>query len=76
MISVYHPKWQERPLLIAVKRQGKEVAREEMLDYLAARMAKWWVPDDVVFVPELPHTATGKLSKMTLREQFRDYKLP
>ena len=76
MIGVHHPKWQERPLLVVVKRQGKDVTREQMLAYLSERMARWWVPDDVVFVPELPHTATGKLSKVRLREQFRDHQLP
>lgn len=75
LIGVHHPKWQERPLLVAVKRQGATVTREEVLEYLSARMAKWWVPDDVVFVSELPHTATGKLSKVRLREQFREYRL-
>jgi fatty-acyl-CoA synthase len=76
IIAVNHPKWQERPLLLAVKRAGKDVTRDELLQYLAGKVAKWWVPDDVVFVDELPHTATGKLLKTKLRDQFRDYKLP
>jgi len=76
IIAAAHPKWQERPLLLAVKRPGKEVTREELLNYLGERVAKWWVPDDVVFVDQLPHTATGKLLKTKLREQFRDYRLP
>lgn len=76
VIGVFHPKWQERPLLLAVKREGKEVTREELLAFLAGRVVKWWVPDDVVFVKELPHTATGKLLKTKLREDFRDYRLP
>jgi fatty-acyl-CoA synthase len=76
IIAAPHPKWQERPLLLAVKRPGKELTREELLEYLGERVAKWWVPDDVVFVSELPHTATGKLLKTKLREQFRDYRLP
>ncbi|WP_420473615.1 3-(methylthio)propionyl-CoA ligase [Noviherbaspirillum sp. ST9] len=76
IIAAAHPKWQERPLLLAVKRPGKEVTRDELLQYLGERVAKWWVPDDVVFVEQLPHTATGKLLKTKLREQFRDYRLP
>ncbi|MFC7518429.1 3-(methylthio)propionyl-CoA ligase [Herbaspirillum sp. GCM10030257] len=76
IIAAPHPKWQERPLLLAVKRPGKDLTREELLEYLGERVAKWWVPDDVVFVSELPHTATGKLLKTKLREQFRDYRLP
>ncbi|WP_395702410.1 3-(methylthio)propionyl-CoA ligase [Aquabacterium sp.] len=76
IIGVAHPKWQERPLLLVVLRPGQGLSRDAMLDYLGARVAKWWLPDDVVFVPELPHTATGKLLKTKLREQFRDYRLP
>jgi fatty-acyl-CoA synthase len=76
VIGVAHPKWQERPLLIVVRKRGQEVAREEMLHYLAGKVAKWWLPDDVVFVGEMPHTATGKLLKTKLREMFRDYRLP
>ena len=76
IIGVPHPKWQERPLLLVVRRAGQDVTREAMLDFLAARVARWWLPDDVVFVPELPHTATGKLLKTQLREQFKDHVLP
>ncbi|MBI5256903.1 MAG: long-chain-fatty-acid--CoA ligase [Burkholderiales bacterium] len=76
IIGVAHPKWQERPLLLVIKRAGQEVTREALLDYLGGRIAKWWLPDDVVFVSELPHTATGKLLKTKLREQYRDYPLP
>ena len=76
IIGVPHPKWQERPLLLVVKRAGQDVTREALLDFLAGRMARWWLPDDVVFVPELPHTATGKLLKTKLREQFKDHVLP
>ena len=72
VIGVPHPKWQERPLLIAVRKPGAQVSREDVLDFLAARVAKWWLPDDVAFVDELPHTATGKLLKSRLRGQFRD----
>jgi fatty-acyl-CoA synthase len=76
VIGVAHPKWDERPLLILVKKPGKEVTREEMLQYLQGKIAKWWMPDDVAFVDEIPHTATGKIQKITLREQFRGHRLP
>ncbi len=76
VIGVHHPKWQERPLLVVVKKAGQAVSREEMLAFLDVRVAKWWLPDDVAFVDELPHTATGKLQKMKLRELFKEYRLP
>lgn len=75
VIGLPHPKWQERPLLIIVTKQGKSVTRDEILSFLSGRVAKWWLPDDVVFVDELPHTATGKLQKTKLRERFRSYTL-
>ncbi len=75
VIGIPHPKWQERPLLVVVTKRGQEVTREDLLAFLDGRVAKWWMPDDVVFVEELPHTATGKLQKMKLRERFRDYQL-
>ena len=76
VIGVAHAKWQERPLLIVVKKAGREVTRDDVLRFLEGKVAKWWLPDDVAFVSELPHTATGKLQKMKLREQFRGYQLP
>ena len=76
VIGVPHPKWDERPLLVAVKKQGMEPTREDILAFLAARVAKWQIPDDVVFVASLPLTATGKISKKDLREQFHGYRLP
>jgi 3-(methylthio)propionyl---CoA ligase len=76
VIGVRHPKWDERPLLIVVKRADAELGKEAMLKFYEGKIAKWWLPDDVVFVDELPHTATGKLSKRTLREQFKEYRLP
>jgi fatty-acyl-CoA synthase len=76
IIGVAHPKWGERPLLLVVRRPGADVGKEAVLEFLAGRIAKWWLPDDVVFLDELPHTATGKLLKTKLREQFRDYRLP
>jgi len=76
VIGIAHPKWDERPLLIVVKKEGAEAVKEEILDYLRDKIAKWWMPDDVVFVAEIPHTATGKIQKLTLRERFKDYRLP
>lgn len=74
-IGVHHPRWEERPLLIVVRKAGSEVTAEEIRTHLAQHVAKWWLPDEVVFVDSLPHTATGKLLKTELRKQFRDYKL-
>jgi len=76
VIGVAHPKWDERPLLIAVRKAGAAVTRDELLGFFAGKIAKWSTPDDVVFVDELPHTATGKLSKKTLREKYGAYPLP
>ena len=76
VIGVVHPKWDERPLLLVIKKPGMAVTRDEMLEFMSGKIAKWWMPDDVVFVDSLPHTATGKLLKTKLREEFRDYKLP
>jgi len=75
VIGVKHPKWDERPIVVAVKKAGQEVSRDELLKFYEGKIAKWWMPDDVVFVSELPHTATGKLSKLTLRQQMKDYRL-
>ncbi len=76
VIGVAHPKWDERPLLVVVKKPGRELTKEQMLAYMDGKIAKWWMPDDVTFVEGIPHTATGKIQKMTLREQFKDYRLP
>ncbi|GAB5471347.1 MAG: 3-(methylthio)propionyl-CoA ligase [Rhodospirillales bacterium] len=76
VIAVPHPKWDERPLLCVVKAVDSELAKEELLDFVAKQVAKWQVPDDVVFLDSLPMTATGKISKMTLRQQLGDYRLP
>ncbi|SAK63478.1 long-chain-fatty-acid--CoA ligase [Caballeronia temeraria] len=75
-IACAHPKWTERPLIVAVLKPGATITREELLAHFEGKVAKWWIPDDVVFAAELPHTATGKLQKVRLREQFRDYVLP
>ena len=76
MIACRHPKWDERPLLVVVPKPGATVSREELLQFFEGKIAKWQIPDDVAVVAELPHTATGKLQKLKLREQFRDYVLP
>ena len=73
-IGIPHPKWDERPLLVCVKAPGSDVCAVAVRDHLTAHVAKWWLPDAIEFVDELPHTATGKLSKRTLRDQFRDYR--
>jgi fatty-acyl-CoA synthase len=74
-IAVSHPKWQERPLLLIVRRPGHDLDRQGVLDSLVWRMAKWWLPDDVVFVDRLPRTGTGKVQKALLRAQYRDHLL-
>lgn len=76
VIGVAHPKWDERPLLIIVAREGQDPTREELLAFLEGKIATWWMPNDVVFVDEIPHTATGKILKTALREQFEAYELP
>jgi fatty-acyl-CoA synthase len=76
VIGVPHPRWQERPLAAVVLRPGETASKEELLDFLASRVAKWWLPDDVVFIDEVPKTSVGKFSKKDLRTRFADYKLP
>ncbi|WP_151639470.1 3-(methylthio)propionyl-CoA ligase [Noviherbaspirillum aerium] len=75
-IGVFHPKWDERPLLVVVKKPGAEVTKEELIRFYDGKIAKWWTPDDVAFVDALPIGATGKVLKNRIREQFKDYKLP
>jgi acyl-CoA synthetase (AMP-forming)/AMP-acid ligase II len=75
-IAAAHPKWGERPLLIAVRLPDAKVDKTDVIAFLSDKIAKWWLPDDVVFVDELPHTATGKIQKSVLRERFADYGLP
>jgi fatty-acyl-CoA synthase len=74
-IGVYHPKWDERPLLLVVRKPDAEVTQEAVLKHLGTQVAKWWLPDAVVFVDSLPHTATGKLLKTALRQQYKDFRL-
>lgn len=76
VIGVAHEKWQERPLLFVVSAVSEPLDKQEMLGYLKGKIADWWMPDDVVFVDELPHTATGKLDKKVLRAKYQDYRLP
>jgi fatty-acyl-CoA synthase len=76
VIGVAHPKWDERPLLVIVLKKGESASKEDILAFMQGKTAKWWMPDDVVFVDEIPHTATGKIQKITLRQQFKDYVLP
>jgi acyl-CoA synthetase (AMP-forming)/AMP-acid ligase II len=76
VIACRHPKWDERPLLVVVKKPDTAVTREDLLAFFEGKIAKWQVPDDVVFVAEIPHTATGKMQKLKLREQFKDHRLP
>lgn len=74
-IGVYHPKWDERPILLVVRKPGADVTAEAVTAHLAQHVAKWWLPDEVHFVDSLPHTATGKLLKTALRQQYKDFRL-
>jgi len=76
VIGIPHPKWTERPLLIVVRSKGSKVTKEEVLNFLQGKVAKWWIPEDCAFVDEIPHTAAGKISKLQLRKKFKDYKSP
>ena len=76
VIGVAHPKWDERPLLVIVLKKGETASKEDILGFMQGKIAKWWMPDDVAFVDEIPHTATGKIQKVTLRERFKGYRLP
>jgi fatty-acyl-CoA synthase len=76
VIGVPHPKWNERPLLIVIRKPDQMPSREDILGFMRGKVAKWWMPDDVVFVDSIPHTATGKILKTELREQMKDYRLP
>ncbi len=76
VIGVRHSKWDERPLLVIVRKPGKEPEKSDILGFMDGKVAKWWMPDDVAFVDEIPHTATGKIQKTTLRKQFSEYRLP
>ncbi|MBK9243280.1 MAG: fatty-acid--CoA ligase [Burkholderiales bacterium] len=75
-IAAKHPKWDERPLLVVMKKPGAELSKEELLKFFEGKIARWWTPDDVVFVDSIPLGATGKMQKNKLREMFKDYRLP
>jgi len=75
-IGLPHPKWDERPLLVVVKKKDADVTKAQVLGHLDGKIAKWWMPDDVVFADDIPHTATGKISKLQLRDRFKDYRFP
>ena len=76
VIGVNHPKWTERPLLLVQTKDGEELSKDEILQWYQGKVAKWWIPDDVVFVDSLPHTATGKIQKFELRKTYKDHQLP
>ena len=76
VIGINHPKLSERPLLIVVLKENEEVGKEELLAWMAGKVPKWWLPDDVLFIDEIPHTATGKIQKTELRKLFKDYEFP
>ena len=76
VIGVYHPKWEERPLMMVVLKQGRSLDKPALLATLASRVAKWWLPDDIIAIEQIPFGPTGKILKTKLREQFGDYKLP
>jgi 3-(methylthio)propionyl---CoA ligase len=76
VIGIAHPKWTERPLLIAILKEAESLSKEELLSWLEDKVARWWLPDDVIFVEEIPHTATGKILKLELRKQFENYSFP
>jgi fatty-acyl-CoA synthase len=76
VIGLPHPKWDERPLLVIVRKEGAKLTQDEVRAYLTGRIAKWWMPDAIEFVDEIPHTATGKIKKVALRDMFRNYQLP
>ena len=75
-IGIQHPRWDERPLLVIVLKKDQTATKDEILGFMQGKIAKWWMPDDVAFVDEIPHTATGKIQKTTLRDQFRNYRFP
>jgi fatty-acyl-CoA synthase len=76
VVGVKHPKWDERPLLVIVLKKDQAATRDEILRFMQGKIASWWMPDEVVFVDEIPHTATGKILKTVLRERFKDFVLP
>ena len=76
VIGVPHPKWDERPVACVVVKPGEQLTKDEIMDFIRPKVAKWWLPDDIVFIDEVPKTSVGKFSKKDLRERFKDYVLP
>src|SRR5262249_19486075 len=76
VIGVKHPKWDERPLLVLVLKKGQSATKDEIIAFMQGKIAKWWIPDDVVFVDEIPHTATEKIKQPALRGRSKHYALP
>ena len=74
VIGIPHPKWDERPLLLIVLKANRSPTKDDILAFMQGKIAKWWMPDEVLFVPEIPHTATGKISKKTIRDQFKEFR--
>jgi len=74
VIGIPHPKWDERPLLLIVVKPDRSPTKQEILAFMQGKIAKWWMPDEVIFIPEIPHTATGKISKKTIRDQFKEFR--
>jgi fatty-acyl-CoA synthase len=73
VVGIPHPKWDERPMLFIVSNNGEPIDKQSILDFLASKVAKWWLPDEIIFLQELPHGATGKLQKFELREEYNNY---
>jgi acyl-CoA synthetase (AMP-forming)/AMP-acid ligase II len=73
VIGLPHPKWDERPVLVVIPAEEQNPTKAELLGFLEGKIAKWWMPDDVIFVAEIPHSATGKIQKSELRKRFKDY---
>jgi len=76
VIGVPHPKWDERPVACVVVKPGEQLTKDEIMDFIRPKVAKWWLPDDIIFIDEVPKTSVGKFSKKDLRERFKDYVLP
>ena len=74
VIGIPHPKWDERPLLLIVLKPGRSPVKDDILAFMHGKIAKWWMPDEVHFIAEIPHTATGKISKKTLRDQYKEFR--
>ena len=73
VVGIPHPKWDERPILFIVTNSGEPIEKQSILDFLASKVAKWWLPDEIVFLKDLPHGATGKLQKFELRDEYANF---